>query len=208
MKCNVIGHEFKTAENGNLLCKLEVKPANDEWAASFNYVMFITEAMQAALEAKFPQFIYLQEVRKPTPEPFYRIWATDGPNYVQGEFVSRPSKDPNGEPEAVVFNDIKVVIRTMPDGTPARGEDADKLLQSQWTRGIANGTIIPVSYYGDAEQSNNTGQQTGGADPFAGGTTADPDAENGSNDPAQTANAAQQGNNTGHRGITVPGRPR
>lgn len=201
MKCNVIGHEFNQAENGNLYCKLEVKPANDEWAASFNYVMFVTEAMQAQLEANFPKFIYLQEIRKETPEPFYRTWATDGPNYTQGEFVTRPSKDPGAEPEAVVFKDIKVVIRTMPDGTPARGEDADKLLQSQWQRGINNGTIIPISVYGDSTVDNNTGQVAGGADPFAGGTSADPDIANDPNPEPEVQGSNQQQNRPG---ITVP----
>ena len=46
MKCIIIGHEFAEANTGNLYCKLEVRPANDEWAASFNYVMFITDAMK------------------------------------------------------------------------------------------------------------------------------------------------------------------
>ena len=57
MKCIIIGHEFAEANTGNLYCKLEVRPANDEWAASFNYVMFITEAMKESLEAKFPKEI-------------------------------------------------------------------------------------------------------------------------------------------------------
>ena len=114
MKCIIIGHEFAEANTGNLYCKLEVRPANDEWAVSFNYVMFITEAMKESLEARFPKEIYLQEIRMQTPEPFNRVWATDGNNHMQGEIVCNAKGDP------IVFNDIKVVIRTLPDGTPAR----------------------------------------------------------------------------------------
>ena len=29
MKCNILAHEFNTSSNGNLYCKLEVKPANE-----------------------------------------------------------------------------------------------------------------------------------------------------------------------------------
>lgn len=196
MKCQVIAHEFNTSENGNIYCKLEVKPANDEWAASFNYVMFVTEAMQTTLEANFPKFIYLEEKRMKTPEPFYRVWATDGPGYSQGEFVSRPNREDPNNPTLIVFNDIKVVIRTMPDGTPARGEDAEKLLESQWNRGIANGTIIPVSYYGDNPTEDNA---VNTADPFAGATTADPTVAE--DKQPEATNKAQ-----GRPGITVPGR--
>lgn len=200
MKCQVIAHEFNTSENGNIYCKLEVKPANDEWAASFNYVMFVTEAMQTTLEANFPKFIYLEEKRMKTPEPFYRVWATDGPGYSQGEFVSRPNREDPNNPTLIVFNDIKVVIRTMPDGTPARGEDAEKLLESQWNRGIANGTIIPVSYYGDNPTEDNA---VNTADPFAGASTADPAiAEQQSQESQQPKQPQQQG----RPGITVPGR--
>lgn len=200
MKCQVIAHEFNTSENGNIYCKLEVKPANDEWAASFNYVMFVTEAMQTTLEANFPKFIYLEEKRMKTPEPFYRVWATDGPGYSQGEFVSRPNREDPDNPMLIVFNDIKVVIRTMPDGTPARGEDAEKLLESQWNRGIANGTIIPVSYYGDNPAENHA---VNTADPFAGASTADPAiAEQQSQESQQPKQPQQQG----RPGITVPGR--
>lgn len=199
MKCQVIAHEFNTSENGNIYCKLEVKPANDEWAASFNYVMFVTEAMQTTLEANFPKFIYLEEKRMKTPEPFYRIWATDGPGYSAGEFVSRPNREDPNNPTLIVFNDIKVVIRTMPDGTPARGEDAEKLLESQWNRGIANGTIIPVSYYG-ADPATDPATT---ADPFAGASTADPAiAEQQSQESQQPKQPQQQG----RPGITVPGR--
>lgn len=197
MKCQVIAHEFNTSENGNIYCKLEVKPANDEWAASFNYVMFVTEAMQTTLEANFPKFIYLEEKRMKTPEPFYRVWATDGPGYSQGEFVSRPNREDPNNPTLIVFNDIKVVIRTMPDGTPARGEDAEKLLESQWNRGIANGTIIPVSYYGDNPTEDNT---VNTADPFAGASTADPAIAE------QQSQESQQPQQQGRPGITVPGR--
>lgn len=200
MKCQVIAHEFNTSENGNIYCKLEVKPANDEWAASFNYVMFVTEAMQTTLEANFPKFIYLEEKRMKTPEPFYRVWATDGPGYSQGEFVSRPNREDPDNPTLIVFNDIKVVIRTMPDGTPARGENAEKLLESQWNRGIANGTIIPVSYYGDNSTEDNA---VNTADPFAGASTADPAiAEQQSQESQQPKQPQQQG----RPGITVPGR--
>ena len=78
MKCDILAHEFNTAENGNRYCKLEVRQSGDEFGRTFNYVMFITDAMEAALEAKFPKFIYLQEVRVKTPKPFYRVWETDG----------------------------------------------------------------------------------------------------------------------------------
>lgn len=168
MKCIIIGHEFAEANTGNLYCKLEVRPANDEWAASFNYVMFITEAMKEALEAlgaRFPKEIYLQEIRMQTPEPFNRVWATDSNNHMQGEIVCNAKGDP------IVFNDIKVVIRTLPDGTPARGEDAEKLLESSWRRGIKNGTILPIGEGTDV-LDNNIGQTVGGADAFAGAQSA------------------------------------
>lgn len=168
MKCVVLSHEFAVSENNNNYCKLEVRPDNDIWAASFTYVMFVTPAMQEALEANFPKFIWLEEKRIATPEPFYRIWLNDGPNYSAGEFVSRPNKEDPDNPIPVVFNDIKVIIRTMPDGTPARGEDAEKLAESQWNRSIANGSFIPLSAYGDDPvETAATG------DPFAGAQTAE-----------------------------------
>ena len=170
MKCNVLKHEFADSANGNRYCKLEVKPANDEWATSFNYVMFVTEAMEEALEKNFPKFIYLDEKRIETPEKFYRVWATDGPNYSAGEMVSRTDRA-TGELVPVVFDNIRVVIRTLPDGTPARGEDAEKLMMSAWNRGISDGTIIPVSQYGETTIDNNIAVPN--SDPFAGASTAD-----------------------------------
>lgn len=189
MKCIIIGHEFAEANTGNLYCKLEVRPANDEWAASFNYVMFITDAMKTALEAKFPKEIYLQEIRMQTPEPFNRVWATDGNNHMQGEIVCNAKGDP------IVFNDIKVVIRTLPDSTPARGEDAEKLLESSWRRGIENGTILPIGEGTDVPD-NNIGQTVGGADAFAGAQSAgDPESlETSQPDPLPTGNVVVPGN--------------
>lgn len=144
MKQTILSHEFAESTNGNLYCKLEVKPADDEWASSFNYVMFVTEAMKENLEKNFPKFIYLEEVRVKTPEPFYRIWQQDGNGYSEGDTVSRTNRV-TGEVTPVVFEDIRVVIRTLPDGTPARGEDAEKLMLSSWNRGIADGSIVPLS---------------------------------------------------------------
>lgn len=144
MKQQILNYEFATSSNGNTYCKLEVKPANDEWAASFNYVMFVTDAMKENLEKNFPKFIYLEEVRVKTPEPFYRIWQQDGNGYSEGDTVSRTNRV-TGEVTPVVFEDIRVVIRTLPDGTPARGEDAEKLMLSSWNRGIADGSIVPLS---------------------------------------------------------------
>lgn len=203
MKCIIIGHEFAEATTGNLYCKLEVRPANDEWAASFNYVMFITEAMKESLEARFPKEIYLQEIRMQTPEPFNRVWATDSNNHMQGEIVC------NAKGEAIVFNDMKVIIRTLPDGTPARGEDAEKLLESSWRRGIENGTILPIGENTDVPE-NNIGQTVGGADAFAGAQSAgDPESLQTSQlDPLPTGNVVVPGNQPqrpkAQAGIRVP----
>ena len=172
MKCNVLSHEFNTATNGNRYCKLEVKPANDEWAQSFNYVMFVTDAMEEALERNFPKFIFLSEVRVQTPEPFYRVWMTDSNNGSAGDFVTRTDRT-TGEMIPVQFNDIRVIIRTLPDGTPARGEDAEKLMMSAWNRGLSDGSIVPLSEYGDGSIDNNIA--VSGSDPFAGASSATED---------------------------------
>lgn len=169
MKCNILAHEFNTSSNGNLYCKLEVKPANDEWAQSFNYVMFVTEAMQEALEKNFPKFIFLKEERVQTPEPFYRVWMSSDNNHEEGSIVSRVDRT-TGEIIPIVFNDIKVVIRTLPDGTPARGEDAEKLCMSNWNRGISDGSIVPLSAYYEGGIDNNIAQS--GGDAFAGAESA------------------------------------
>lgn len=194
MKCIVLKHEFATSENGNVYCKLEVRPDNDAWAASFNYVMFVTEAMQEALEANFPKFIWLEEKRIPSPEPFYRVWQNDGPNYTAGEFVSRTDRNDPSTSIPVVFNDIKVVIRTLPDGTPARGEDVEKLAQSQWNRSVANGSFIPLSAYGDEESVASSE-----SDPFAGAETAESIEDS---VPVQQTQQTQQR----RPGVTVPRR--
>ena len=155
MKQQILNHEFATASNGNTYCKLEVKPANDEWAASFNYVMFVTDAMKENLEKNFPKFIYLEEVRVKTPEPFNRVWMSDGNGYSEGDLVSRNNRV-TGEVTPVVFDDIKVVIRTLPTGEPARGEDAEKLMLSAWNRGINDGSIIPLSQNNIADLESST----------------------------------------------------
>ena len=162
MKQQILNHEFATSSNGNTYCKLEVKPANDEWAASFNYVMFVTDAMKENLEKNFPKFIYLEEVRVKTPEPFNRVWMSDGNGYSEGDLVSRTNRV-TGEVTPVVFEDIRIVIRTLPDGTPARGEDAEKLMLYAWNRGINDGSIIPLSQNNIADLELSTG-----ADMFAG----------------------------------------
>lgn len=171
MKCIILDHSFNDAENGNRYCKLEVRPDNDVWADSFNYVMFVTPAMETALESNFPKFIWLDEKRIETPEPFYRVWATDGNGHSQGEFVTRPNKSDPDNPEMIVFNDIKVIVRTLPDGTLARGEDPEKLALSQWNRGIGNGTIVPISEYGEVGS-------TGSGDVFEGAVSATEDEGN------------------------------
>ena len=79
MKCDILAHEFNTAENGNRYCKLEVRQSGDEFGKTFNYVMFVTEAMEEALEAKFPKFIYLQEVRVNPFIEFGRLMDLDMP---------------------------------------------------------------------------------------------------------------------------------
>lgn len=203
MKCQVLSHEFNIAESGNIFCKLEVRPAGDEWASSFNYVMFVTEAMQAALEAKFPSYIYLEEVRVPAPEKFYRTWATDGPNYSAGEFVCTRDKEGNEVP--IEFTDIKVVIRTMPDGKPSRGEDAQKLFDRNWRRGIVDGTIIPLSAYADEEGSTAAPTATG--DPFEGAESADEGEVGGEAAPTTgtTAQPTQQNTSQQRPGNARPG---
>ena len=138
------------------------------------------------------QIINLKEVIMPTG-PFNRVWLTDGTNHAAGELVMR--KDKSGELVPAVFKDIKVVIRTMPDGTPARGEDAEKLLDTTWRRGIENGTILPIGEGTDVPD-NNIGQTVGGADAFAGAQSAgDPEGlETSQPDPLPTGNVVVPGN--------------
>lgn len=198
MKQQILSHEFATATNGNLYCKLEVKPTNDEWATSFTYVMFVTEAMKESLEKNFPKFIYLEEVRVKTPEPFNRVWMNDGNGYSEGDIVARTNKL-TGEVTPVVFDDIKVVIRTLPTGEPARGEDAEKLMLSAWNRGINEGSIVPLS-------QNNIADLEPTGDAFAGAESV------GDSVPeevtvAQTVAAPQATGNQVIPGIQRPARP-
>ena len=75
--------------------------------------MFITDAMEAALEAKFPKFIYLQEVRVKAPKPFYRVWETDGPGHAQGEFVTRPNREDPDNPIMIVLSKLLLELCLM-----------------------------------------------------------------------------------------------
>jgi hypothetical protein len=200
MKQQILNHEFATSSNGNTYCKLEVKPANDEWAASFNYVMFVTDAMKENLEKNFPKFIYLEEVRVKTPEPFNRVWMSDGNGYSEGDLVSRINRV-TGEVTPVVFDDIKVVIRTLPTGEPARGEDAEKLMLSAWNRGINDGSIIPLSQNNIADLELSTGD-----DMFAGAeSVGDEIPVETTETPAQPAQSVQ--GNQVIPGIQRPARP-
>ena len=61
-----------------------------------------------------------------------------------------------------VFKDIKVVIRTLPDGTPARGEDAEKLAQQAYDRGVADGSILPLE---EGEEEDPFNGSESGIDP-------------------------------------------
>ena len=204
MKCDILAHEFNTAENGNRYCKLEVRQSGDEFGKTFNYVMFVTEAMEEALEAKFPKFIYLQEVRVKMPKPFYRVWETDGPGHSQGEFVTRPNREDPDNPIMIVFEDIKVIIRTMPDGTPARGEDAQKLAESSYYRGISMNTIVPIDAYDDGDNDNNIGATNTGADPYAGASTVgNGDLPETATDPAEQPTQQPAGRPTGRPGVTI-----
>lgn len=149
MKCSIISSEWKQSENGNHYCKLSCKPENDPWASEFTYVFFVrTEAEKDRLALAMPKFIYLAEVVIPMPA-FNRAWREDGNNHVAGEIVMR--KNRSGEMEAAVFTEVKVIVRTMADGTPAKGEDADKLAQQAYDRGILDGTIIPLDESGASD---------------------------------------------------------
>lgn len=160
MKCKIISSEWKQAENGNRYCKLVCAPENDPWASSFTYIFFVrTEEEQVRLENSMPKSIHLTEVIVPTG-PFNRAWLTDGPGHSAGEIVKR--KDRNGELVPAVFRDIKVVIRTMPDGTPARGEDAEKLAKQAYERGIVDGSIMPLE---EGEEADPFGNSESGIDP-------------------------------------------
>ena len=99
----------------------------------------------------------------------------------------------------IVFEDIKVIIRTMPDGTPARGEDAQKLAESSYYRGISMNTIVPIDAYDDGDNDNNIG-----ADPFAGASTAgDGDIPETATDPAEQPTQQPAGRPTGRPGVTI-----
>ena len=142
MKCKIVSSEWKQADNGNHYCKLSCVPEGDPWASPFTYVFFVrTEEEEARLEASMPKHIHLAEVIV-TTGPFNRVWLTDGSNHAAGELVMRKNKA--GELVPAVFKNIKVIIRTMPDGTPARGEDAEKLAQQAYDRGVADGSILPL----------------------------------------------------------------
>ena len=142
MKCKIVSSEWKQADNGNRYCKLSCVPEGDPWASPFTYVFFVrTEEEETRLTNNMPKHIHLAEVIVPTG-PFNRVWLTDGNNHAAGELVMR--KDKTGELAPAVFKDIKVVIRTMPDGSPARGEDAEKLAQQAYERGVAYGSIVPL----------------------------------------------------------------
>ena len=50
----------------------------------------------------------------------------------------------------------------MPDGSPARGEDAEKLAQQAYERGINDGSIIPLE---EGEEEDPFGGSETGFDP-------------------------------------------
>ena len=160
MKCKIVSSEWKQADNGNRYCKLSCVPEGDPWASPFTYVFFVrTEEEEARLSSNMPKHIHLTEVIVPT-EPFNRVWLTDGNNHAAGELVMRKNK--SGELVPAVFKDIKVVIRTMPDGTPARGEDAEKLAQQAYERGINDGSIMPLE---EGEEEDPFNGSESGFDP-------------------------------------------
>lgn len=160
MKCKIVSSEWKQTENGNHYCKLSCVPEGDPWASPFTYVFFVrTEEEEVRLANNMPKHIHLTEVIVPTG-PFNRVWLTDGPGHSAGEVVKR--KDRYGELLPAVFRDIKVVIRTMPDGTPARGEDAEKLAQQAYDRGVADGSILPLE---EGEEEDPFGGSESGIDP-------------------------------------------
>ena len=160
MKCKIVSSEWKQADNGNRYCKLSCVPEGDPWASPFTYVFFVrTEEEETRLANNMPKHIHLTEVIVPTG-PFNRVWLTDGNNHAAGELVMR--KDKSGELAPAVFKDIKVVIRTMPDGSPARGEDAEKLAQQAYDRGVADGSIIPLE---EGEEEDIFSGSESGIDP-------------------------------------------
>ena len=160
MKCKIVSSEWKQADNGNRYCKLSCVPEGDPWASPFTYIFFVrTEEEEVRLANNMPKHIHLAEVIIPTG-PFNRVWLTDGTNHAAGEIVQRKNK--SGELVPAVFKDIKVVIRTMPDGSPARGEDAEKLAQQAYERGIADGSILPLE---EGEEEDPFGGSETGFDP-------------------------------------------
>lgn len=160
MKCKIVSSEWKQTDNGNRYCKLSCVPEGDPWASPFTYVFFVrTEEEETRLTNNMPKHIHLAEVIVPTG-PFNRVWLTDGNNHAAGELVMR--KDKTGELAPAVFKDIKVVIRTMPDGSPARGEDAEKLAQQAYERGVADGSILPLE---EGEEEIIWGETESGIDP-------------------------------------------
>ena len=160
MKCKIVSSEWKQADNGNRYCKLSCVPEGDPWASAFTYIFFVrTEEEEARLSSNMPKHIHLTEVIV-TTGPFNRVWLTDGNNHAAGELVMRKNK--SGELVPAVFKDIKVVIRTMPDGSPARGEDAEKLAQQAYDRGINDGSIIPLE---EGEEEDPFGGSETGFDP-------------------------------------------
>ena len=160
MKCKIVSSEWKQTDNGNRYCKLSCVPEGDPWASPFTYVFFVrTEEEEARLAASMPKHIHLAEVIV-TTGPFNRVWLTDGSNHAAGEIVMR--KDKTGELVPAVFKNIKVIIRTMPDGTPARGEDAEKLAQQAYERGVADGSILPLE---EGEEEDIFNGSESGIDP-------------------------------------------
>ena len=159
MKCKIVSSEWKQADNGNRYCKLSCVPEGDPWASPFTYVFFVrTEEEEARLANNMPKHIHLAEVIIPTG-PFNRVWLTDGTNHAAGELVQRRNK--NGELVPAVFQDIKVIIRTMPDGSPARGENAEKLAMQAYERGVADGSIVPL----EEEEEDIFSETESGFDP-------------------------------------------
>ena len=160
MKCKIVSSEWKQADNGNRYCKLSCVPEGDPWASPFTYIFFVrTEEEEVRLANSMPKHIHLAEVIMPTG-PFNRVWLTDGPNHAAGELVQRKNK--NGELVPAVFQDIKVIIRTMPDGSPARGENAEKLAMQAYERGVADGSILPLE---EGEEEDIFGETESGIDP-------------------------------------------
>ena len=53
----------------------------------------------------------------------------------------------------------------MPDGTPARGEDAEKLAQQAYERGVTDGSILPLE---EGEEEDIFSETESGFDPEPG----------------------------------------